>query len=186
MTTHSNVTFLLEQVSSGNRKAADDLFGIVYEELKHIAASQVRNESNDLTLQSTAIVHEVWIRLIGNQGDLSWNDRRHFFAAAAQAMRRILVDAARARKRLKRGGDNAKFELRDRDVATDHDEELLSLHDALEQLKQIDERKATLVTLRYFGGMTSAQAAQHLGISTATAERDWTFARAWLRSEMES
>lgn len=182
----SDLNLLLQAVSDGHRAAADRLFAIVYEELKRMANAQMSSESKDNTLQSTALVHEVWIKLIGKQDDVQWNNSGHFFAAAAQAMRRILVDAARSRRRIKRGGGMQKVELQDHDLTTQQDSELLALDEALEMLGEVDEKKARLVNLRYFAGLTNAQAAEQLGISTATADRYWTYARAWLRSKMEA
>ena len=180
-----DVTVLLEQVDSGNRDAADHLFAVVYDELRQLAASQMRAESSSHTLQSTALVHEAWLKLIGSRERSEWKNRGHFFAAASQAMRRILVDAARARQRQKRGGTAQQQQLRDDDLIAKTDDDLLALNEALEQLEQQDRVKAELVNLRYFGGFTNKQAAEQLGISTATAERHWTFARAWLRSRMQ-
>ena len=151
-----------------------------------MANAQMLGEAKGNTLQSTALVHEVWIKLVGKQKGIHWNNRGHFFSAAAQAMRRILVDAARTRKRLKRGGNMQKVELHDYDLMIEEDEELLALDEALNMLEKEDAKKATLVNLRYFGGFTNMQAAEQLGISTATADRYWTFAKAWLRSKMES
>jgi len=179
------VTLLLESISNGDRAATDELFAVVYDELKRMANSQMLGEAKNNTLQSTALVHEVWIKLIGNRDDIQWNNRGHFFAAAAQAMRRILVDAARSRKRLKRGGGMQKVELQDYDLVIEQDEQLLALDEALQLLHEEDEKKAALVNMRYFAGLTIAQAAQQLGISTATADRYWTYAKAWLRSRMD-
>ena len=182
---NQSVTLLLEAISSGDREAADQLFSIVYQELRRMASSQMLGEAKDNTLQSTALVHEVWIKLIGKHDSIQWNNRGHFFSAAAQAMRRILVDSARSRKRLKRGGGMQKMELQDYDLLIEKDDELLALDEALELLGKEDETKAKLVNLRYFAGFTNAQAAQQLGLSTATADRYWTYAKAWLRSKME-
>lgn len=179
-----DVTRLLDAASNGDRDAADKLFSVVYDELKRIAGNKMRLEENH-TLQSTALVHEVWLKLIGDRDDPAWSSRGHFFAAAALAMRRILVDAARARKRIKRGGNAAKFELRDDDLVTQQDEDLLALDEALTLLREHHPQKADLVCLRYFAGLTNAQAAQQLGVSTSTTERHWTFAKAWLRSKIE-
>lgn len=180
-----DVTLLLDSAAAGDREAADQLFAVVYNELKLMANAQMSTEANN-TLQSTALVHEVWIKLVGKQDGIQWNNRGHFFAAAAQAMRRILVDSARTRRRLKRGGGMNKLELQDHDLTIEQDEQLLALDEALQLLHAEDERKATLVNLRYFAGFTNAQAAEQLGISTATAERYWTYAKAWLRSKMEN
>ena len=180
-----DVTLLLDSAAAGDRNAADQLFSVVYNELKQMANVQMSTEDNN-TLQSTALVHEVWIKLIGKQDGIQWNNRGHFFAAAAQAMRRILVDSARTRRRLKRGGGMNKLELQDHDLTVEQDDQLLALDEALQLLHAEDEKKATLVNLRYFAGFTNAQAAEQLGISTATAERYWTYAKAWLRTKMES
>jgi RNA polymerase sigma factor (TIGR02999 family) len=179
------ITLLLEQISAGDRDATDQLFELVYEKMKRLASRQMKRESTNHTLQSTALVHEAWIKMVGSRAEPVWKNRGHFFAAAAQAMRRILVDAARARQRKKRGGDNQGFEIRDEDVAIRQDEDLLALDEALDQLKENDPLKAELVNMRYFGGFTNKQAAEQLGISTATADRYWVFARAWLRSRVE-
>ena len=183
--TNRDVTLLLDAIAGGELEAADQLFAVVYDELRQMANSQMNSEAKDNTLQSTALVHEVWIKLIGKQDGIQWNNRRHFFAAAAQAMRRILVDAARTRKRIKRGGGMQKLELQEHDLTFEQDEELLALDEALKLFHEEDETKATLVNLRYFAGFTNAQAAEQLGISTATAERYWMYAKAWLRSKME-
>lgn len=180
-----SITLLLEAAAAGDRDATNKLFATVYNELKRMAAVQMSSEANG-TLQSTALVHEVWIKLVGKKDEVHWNNRGHFFAAAAQAMRRILVDAARARKRVKRGGGMQKVEIQVHDLTIEQDDQLLALDEALRLLRAEDEKKATLVNLRYFAGFTNAQAAEQLGISTATAERHWTYAKAWLRSKMES
>lgn len=184
-TTTQNITLLLDQAAGGDRSASDELFGVVYDELRRLASGQLRSEADNQTLQSTALVHEVWLKLIGNQSPISWNNRSHFFAAAAQAMRRILVDSARARKRIKRGGGNVKFELREDDLIFQRDDDLLALDEALELLRVEDEQKVNLVCLRYFAGFTNAEAAEQLGISTATAERYWAYSKAWLRKKIE-
>lgn len=177
-------TRLLDAVSAGDRDAANRLFAVVYDELKRMAGRRMRLEDNH-TMQSTALVHEVWLKLIGDRQELVWSSRGHFFATAALAMRRILVDAARTRKRLKRGGDAARFEIREDDLITRKDDDLIALDEALELLRKEHEVKAELVCLRYFAGLTNEQAAEQLGISTATAARYWAFARAWLRSRIE-
>ncbi len=182
--TGCDITLLLEQVASGDEVAANELVSVVYSELRRIAASQMRLENPGITIQSTALVHEVWLKLIGNSNGPEWNSRSHFFSAAARAMRRVLVDAARTRKRIKRGGDLQRVELNDQLHGSSRDEELLALDEALELLAFEEPKKATLVELRYFGGFTNVQAAEQLGVSVATAERYWAYARAWLRSKM--
>ncbi len=179
-------TLLLQQAAGGCRDSADRVFTIVYDQLRSLAARQMAMENPSLTLQATALVHEVWVRLLGTEQSSAWNDRQHFLATAAQAMRRILVDSARARQRQKRGGGQQRVELHEGLATCDADEELILLDESLEQLAAVEPRKASLVNLRYFGGLTMSEAAQYLGVSLATAERDWTFARAWLRAKIES
>ncbi len=182
-----HVTRLLAQIETGDPNATSELFTMVYEELRRMAAAQVRNEAPGRTLQATALVHEVWLRLVGGPSQQEFANRKHFFVAAAESMRRILVDAARARRRLKRGGGNAPLSLMPHDaVQMPPDDQLLDLDNALGELQELDGTKADLVKLRYFAGMTNAEAAEHLEISTATAERYWAFARSWLKVRMES
>ena len=166
--------------------AANRLFVVVYEELRRIANLQFKNERNGHTLQPTALVHEVWVRLVGNAKSAKWDSRGHFFVAAAEGMRRILIDAARQRSRQKHGGDRDRVELLDADLAVliPDDNELLELDGALHELEAVDPVKASLVKLRYFAGMTNAEATAQLGISTATGDRYWMFAKAWLRTKM--
>lgn len=181
----SELTLLLEGVRQGDRDATSKLFATVYDQLRRMAAAQMSTEGPQ-TLQSTALVHEVWVKLVGKRDSPTWADRKHFFAAAAQAMRRILVDSARTRRRLKRGGDAVHFELREDDALVQADEDLIALDEALECLREQDEKKAELVCLKYFGGLTNQQAADQLGVSLATAERHWAFAKAWLRAKIEN
>ena len=183
MSSPPDITLLLQKFAEGDRDAANELFAAVYGELKQIAANQMKREQA-ITLQSTAIVHEAWIKLIGSHEERCWNNRGHFVAAAAQAMNQILVDAARRRKRQKRGGGAQKFELMESDFVSVTDDNILALEEALERLRETESRKAELVVLRFYGGMTVQEAADFLGISVATAERDWAFAKAWLRSRM--
>ena len=180
-----DISELLSSASNGDRDAANELFQIVYLELKHLANSQMEGEPLSNLLQPTALVHEVWLRLLGDDQDHNWNDRRHFLASVAQGMRRVLVDSARARHALKRGGKRVKFELREDDGAIICDEEILALDEALDLLRVKDPKKTQLVELRYFAGLTIAQAAEQLDISTATAERYWVFSRAWLRAKLD-
>ena len=179
-----DVTVLLESIESGDGSAGEQLFQIVYGQLRDIACRHMRHENSDHTLQATALVHEAWIKLVGSSSSPAWKNRGHFFATASRAMRRILVDAARSRQRQKRGGKNASFEIREEDAVSEQDQELIALDEALEMLKDHDSVKAELVTMRFFGGFTNKQAAEQLGISTATADRYWTYARAWLRNCM--
>ncbi|MCK6445574.1 MAG: ECF-type sigma factor [Planctomycetes bacterium] len=179
----SDVTRLLALLDAGDRAAADELFPRVYAELHALAAARMAHERPGATLDATALVHEAWLRLAGSDaGPLAQFDgARHFFGAAAEAMRRILVERARARAAEKRGGGRARVEL-DPELAADarDDAELLDLDAALVELARVDARKARLVELRYFAGLSLDDAARSLGIAPATADRDWAFARAWL------
>ena len=177
-----DVTQFLSKIDEGDSDAADQLLPLVYEELRRLARGRMAEERPGQTLQATALVHEAYLRLVGSEKD-SYRDRQHFFAVAATAMRRILVDNARAKLTEKRGGKYERVPLFDVPDSSS-DTELLTLHEALEKLEIADPQKARLVELRYFVGMTSNEAAEVLGISTATAERHWAFARAWLQSEV--
>jgi RNA polymerase sigma factor (TIGR02999 family) len=176
---------ILSAIEQGDPQATEQLLPLVYDELRRLAAQKMAQEAPGQTLQATELVHEAYLRLVGVQTAPQWNSRGHFFAAAAEAMRRILIENARRKKRLKHGGDLERVEI---DVASlptrMSSDELLSLDEALEKLKQQDPVKAQLVTLRYFGGMTIEQAADVLGISRVTAHRYWTYARAWLHQQM--
>jgi RNA polymerase sigma factor (TIGR02999 family) len=179
----SDVTHILSQIESGDPSAAEQLLPLVYEELRKLAAARLAQERPGQTLQATALVHEAYMRLVGDSASRSFHNRRHFFASAATAMRRILVDAARAKRTLKRGGLQQREQLHDV-AAPEPNDELLALHEALDRLALEDPLKARLVELRYFAGMTSDQAAEVLGISPSSADRQWAFARAWLQSEV--
>lgn len=181
----SDVTQILGRIEAGDARAAEQLLPLVYGELRDLAAQRMAQESPDHTLQPTALVHEAYVRLVDEGEARQWNSCGHFFAAAAEAMRRILVEHARAKKRLKRGGDRARVEFSD-DLAADTgpDIDLLSLDEALDGLAAESPQQAELVKLRYFGGLTIPEAAQALGISHATAERYWTYARVWLFAEL--
>jgi RNA polymerase sigma factor (TIGR02999 family) len=179
----SDVTRLLDAAAGGDRKAAADLLPLVYEELRKLAAVRMAVESPDQTLQPTALVHEAYLRLIDVP---RWENRGHFFAAAAEAMRRILVDAARRKAAAKHGGEFARLELQpDLAAAPETREDLVALDDALDRLAGEDRLKAELVKLRYFAGLSLAEAAAALGLSERTAGRHWAFARAWLRRAVE-
>ena len=179
-----DVTHLLGAIEQGDGDAAARLWPLVYGELRKLAAAQMAREKPGQTLDPTALVHEAYLRLALDQ-DRSFANRRHFFGAAAQAMRRILVEAARAKGREKRGGDR-KREHADLDalVANGDDDDLLALHDALEKFAEVDPVKAKLVELRFFAGLTLPQAAECLDISPSTADRGWRYARAWLYAAM--
>jgi RNA polymerase sigma factor (TIGR02999 family) len=182
----SNVTRILSEIEKGDRQAANRLLSLVYEELRRLAARKMANEPAGLTLDATALVHEAYLRLVGGEQQ-QWDNRGHFFAAAAEAMRRILIDNARQRRSVKRGGKLERQEFQESDAAVsggDH-ENLLALDDALTKLAVDEPEMARLVELRYFAGLTVDQAAQTLGISPRTAKRNWAYARAWLRREMD-
>ncbi len=169
----------------GDPKPARELLPLVYKELRRLAAQRLAREAPGQTLQATALVHEAYLRLIGGDADRQWAGRGHFFAAAAEAMRRILVENARRRHRLKRGGDRARVDLVDADPAAPQtDDDLLALDEALVRLARNDPIKAELVQLRVFAGLTNVQAAEILGLSTSTTDRYWAYARAWLRVEI--
>jgi RNA polymerase sigma factor (TIGR02999 family) len=174
------VTRILSAIEQGETQATDELLPLVYEELRSLAAQKLAQESPGQTLQATALVHEAYLRLLGPEVQ-TWKGRGHFFGAAAEAMRRILVDNARRKQRLKRGGDQQRVELGDADLAVEGlSDDLIALDEALSRLAEMDEAKAELVKLRYFAGLTVEQAAQALGFSETTAKEHWRFARAWL------
>lgn len=182
----SEVTRILNAIGDGDRESTDTLLPIVYDELRRLAAHQLAAELPGQTLQPTALVHDAYLGLVGKE-DPRWENRGHFFAAAAEAMRRILVDRARSRGRLRHGGGRRRVDLDKVDLAVDAPaEELLALDEALSKLEREDLDKAQLVKLRFFGGLTSQQAAEALGVSKATADRHWAFARAWLFHEIVS
>jgi RNA polymerase sigma factor (TIGR02999 family) len=170
----------------GELPAAQELLPLVYEELRRLAAAKMANEAAGHTLQPTALVHEAYLRLVGSGQAQQWDGRGHFFAAAAEAMRRILVESARRKKRLKHGGELRRVNVDDVELPSPlPDEELLALDEALNGLAMVDSRAALLVKLCFFVGLTQEQAGKDLGISLATAERVWSFARAWLFQEMQ-
>ncbi|NLY02882.1 MAG: sigma-70 family RNA polymerase sigma factor [Rhodopirellula sp.] len=180
-----DVTRILEQIEGGDPSAAADLLPLVYEELRRLAAFRLSREKPGQTLQATELVHEAYVRLVDTEGSQHWNSRGHFFAAAAEAMRRILVDRARRRRRCKHGGDRRRIDLDETCLveSTGH-EDLLALDEALTKFAEEDPGKAELVKLRYFVGFTIDEAADLLGVSRATAKRHWTYARAWLYAEI--
>ncbi len=179
-----DVTRLIRDAEEGNERAADKLLAAVYSELRRLAAGKLAHERPGQTLQATALVHEAYLRLLGVEAE-HWENSVHFFAAAAEAMRRILVESARRKARLKHGGGFRKRDLDEADaIAISDPTDLIALDEALEKLAQADQVKADLVKLRYFAGLTVEQAGKLLGISRATADRYWAFARAWLLKEM--
>ena len=182
----SEVTEILRALEAGEPLAAERLLPLVYDELRQLAAAQLAREKPGQTLQPTALVHEAYLRLVGGANPERWNSRGHFFAAAALAMRRILVEAARRKKRLKRGGDHIRQDRElDQIVVPELREDLLALDEALDNLAQVDRQVADLVHLRYFAGMPLIEAAQQMGISPRSADRLWAYARAWLHQALQ-
>jgi RNA polymerase sigma factor (TIGR02999 family) len=182
----TDVTRILNAIEQGDPRAADELLPLVYEELRVLAAQKMSQEPPGQTLQTTALVHEAYIRLVGSEIK-SWNSRGHFYSAAAEAMRRILIDNARRKKSLKRGGDQQRIDFEAAILKGGKSyqmNDLIALDEALRKLTDKDKLKADLVKLRFFAGLTSEQTATVLGISTATAERYWDYARSWLRVEI--
>ena len=179
-----DVTQILQAWSNGDRRALEELIPIVYEELRSQAAGYLRRERPDHTLQTTALIHEAYLRLV-DQKNVRWQNRAHFFGVAAQLMRRILVDHARKDRALKRGGPALKLPLEEAAaVSGESDMNLVALDEALTKLAAMDERKGRVVELKYFGGLTAEEAAEVLGVSEATVRHDWGLAKAWLRREM--
>jgi RNA polymerase sigma factor (TIGR02999 family) len=178
------ITGLLLDWRAGKPEAANRLMELVYGELHGLAARQMHREHGDHTLQTTALVHEAYLRLCGSE-PIDWQNRGHFFAVAAQQLRRVLVDYARRRRSEKRGGGQIKLSLAEADCpVVDRDERLLAIDEALTRLEALDERAAKVIELRFFGGLSEKEAAGSLGISVATLKRDWEFARAWLASQL--
>ena len=183
----SDITRILDQVQHGDPKAAAELLPLVYDELRRVAAARMANGAPGHTLQPTALVHEAWLRLVGHDGDAQFQNRTHFFAAAAEAMRHILIDHARRKQALRHGGGQQRVDADDLEIAAPaDDDELLAVNDALDRLAQADPAKAELVKLRYFVGLTIEEAAAALAISEATAKRRWALAKAWLFNEIRS
>lgn len=182
----TDVTRILESLEAGDRQAAGELLPLVYEELRQLASARMRGERAGHTLNATALVHEAYLRLVGRD-DPGWEGRGHFFAAAAEAMRRILVDSARRRQALKRGGDGKRVPLEEAEpTIIVPAEDLLAVNEALDDLEREDERSASVVKLHYFTGMTLKETADALGRSPRSIQRDWTFAKAWLRDRLSS
>jgi len=181
-----DVTRLLDDCRSGDRSAFDKLLPLLYDELRSLAKSQLGRERRDHTLQPTALVHEAFLKLVGER-DRDWKNRTHFFALASQAMRRVLLNHAESRRAMKRGGGDARkvtlFEAAS--LFEEQAEDLVALDEALTRLAAFDEAKCRLVELRFFGGLTTEETAEVLGVSSRTVERDWRLARAWLRKEVE-
>ena len=182
----SDVTNILSKIEAGDPSAAEQLLPLVYDELRKLAAAKLAQEKSGQTLQATALVHDAYLRLVDVELAQRWSSRGHFFAAAAEAMRRILVDNAKRKKAAKHGGQVARVELdEDQIVAPSPGIDLIALDEVLNALAVHDARKAELVKLRYFAGLTSREAAEVLGISESTADADWAYARSWLRVHMD-
>jgi RNA polymerase sigma factor (TIGR02999 family) len=182
----NDVTRILSAIEQGDPSAAGQLLPLIYDELRKLAAQKLAREEPGQSLQATALVHEAYLRLVGNNAARGWSGRGHFFAAAATAMRRILIERARQKRRQIHGGERRRRELHpDIVAATEPDEDLLALDTALAKLAERDPVKGRLVELRYFAGLTGEEAAEILGVSARTADRYWVYARAWLRREME-
>jgi RNA polymerase sigma-70 factor, ECF subfamily len=181
----TDITRMLKEATAGEASAVNQLLPLVYDELRALAETYLKRERPDHTLQATALVHEAYVRLI-KQEDVQWQNRAHFFAVAAQAIRRILVDHARGHEREKRGGGRERVCLNE-DVATAPGRglDLLALDEALEKLAQLDPRQARIVELRFFGGLSLKEVAEFLGVSPRTVDGDWAMARAWLRRELQ-
>ena len=182
----ADITLILQRAEKGDSKAAAELLPLVYDELRRVAAHKMAGEAPGHTLQPTALVHEAWLRLAGSDAQMQFENRAHFFGAAAEAMRRILIERARRRSTARHGGKAEKLDLDELDIAAPvaDDEALLALDEALEKYAAVDARKAELVKLRYFVGLTYEEAAAVLGIAVPTAKQWWSYARAWLAVEM--
>ncbi len=181
----NDLAAVLQEAGQGNAQAANDLLSLLYDELRKLAAQKLAREAPGQTLQATALVHEVWLRL-GADEQPAWKNRAHFFAAAAEAMRRILVDRARRRQALRRGGQSERVSLDALEIASPaDDDQVLAIHEALDALEQHDAVKAQVVKLRYFAGLTIQETATALDIAPMTAKRHWAYARAWLYREIK-
>lgn len=180
----SEVTRILERAQQGDPKAAEELLPLVYDELRRLAAHKMAGEDPGQTLQPTALVHEAWLRLVGEERE-HWAGRAQFFSAAAEAMRRILIERARGKARLKRGGAWQRVDLETVDLAaTTDDDTLLAVHEALDKLAAVEPVGAELIKLRFFAGLSNLEAAKTLGLAERTAKRAWAYARAWLHEEL--
>jgi RNA polymerase sigma factor (TIGR02999 family) len=183
----SEVTQILDAIGRGDARASEELLPLIYQELRRLAAKMLAGEPAGQTLEATALVHEAYVRLVDAEAEQKWNHRGHFFAAAAEAMRRILVENARRKQRVKHGGDHHRVEMDDeRLVCSVPSEQLVALDEALERFAQEEPEKAQLVKLRFFAGLSIEEAAEALGISRATASRHWTYARAWLHDALSA
>lgn len=182
----NEITLILQSIRAGNGHASEELLPLVYNELRKLAAARMAQESAGQTLQATALVHEAWLRLTNHQPQ-TWQSRAHFFAAAAEAMRRILVENARRKSRLKRGGDQIRLDIEGLDLeAATQDDKILLMDEALGSLEAKDPEKARIVVLKFFGGLTNQEVAESLGVAERTVERQWAYAKAWLFQEIQS
>jgi RNA polymerase sigma factor (TIGR02999 family) len=182
----SEITLVLQAIGRGEGRASEELLPLVYNELRRLAAARMAYEQPGQTLQATAIVHEAWLRLIAD-GDRTWQNRAHFFGAAAEAMRRILIENARRKSALKRGGGLARVDLEGLDLAAaSPDDKILLIDEALEKLATEDPEKARIVVMKFFGGLTNQEVAENLGVTERTVERHWAFARAWIYQTIKS
>jgi RNA polymerase sigma factor (TIGR02999 family) len=181
----NEVTRILNAIEHGDASAADQLLPLVYEELRTLAAQRLAHEKPGQTLQATALVHDAYLRLVGGDGQGHWNNQGHFFAAAAEAMRRILVESARRKRRIKRGGQLQRLDINTIECRAEFpDDDLPAIDEALTRLEATDSEAAALVKLRYFAGLTMPEVAAAMGVPLRTAERNWTFARTWLKREL--
>jgi RNA polymerase sigma factor (TIGR02999 family) len=182
----SDITQILQSAGRGNGRASEELLPLVYDELRRLAGLRMAQEAAGQTLQPTALVHEAWLRLVG-AGERTWENRAHFFGAAAEAMRRIMIEHARRKSRLKRGGDQIRLNVDDLDLAeVTPDDKVLLIDEALEKLQTEDPEKARIVVLKFFGGLTNEEVAQNLGVAERTVERQWAYAKAWLFRSIRS
>ena len=183
----SEVTRILDQIQQGDSQAADELLPLVYDELRKLASQKLAQEKPGQTLQATALVHEAYLRLVEGEKAQPWNSRGHFFAAAAEAMRRLLVDQARRKLSLRRGGNLRRRPIEDQELeAPETCADVLAVHEALERFQAVDATAAQVVKMRYFAGLTIHQVAEALAISTSTADRSWAYARAWLHAALKN
>ncbi|HLP75275.1 MAG TPA: sigma-70 family RNA polymerase sigma factor [Candidatus Paceibacterota bacterium] len=176
----NDITQVLESIRTGDERSADELLPLVYEELRRLASARMAREPVGHTLQPTALVHEAWLRLVSD-GQRTWKNRAHFFGAAAEAMRRILIENARRKSRLKRGGDLTRVDIDSMDLAeASPDDKLLLIDDALQTLSREDPARAQVVVMKFFGGLTNQEVAENLGVTERTVERQWAYAKAWI------
>jgi RNA polymerase sigma factor (TIGR02999 family) len=182
----SEITQVLQAIRRGQHPASAELLPLVYDELRRLAAARMAQEVAGQTLQATALVHEAWLRMVGD-GDRTWENRAHFFGAAAEAMRRILIENARRKSRLKRGGGQVRLDIDELELAgATPDDKILLMDEALEQLEAEDPEKARIVVLKFFGGLTNQDVARTLGLAERTVERQWAYAKAWLFRKIRS